>query len=47
MRAALPPAAGLAHRILARPHDALARENALGTAFASSRFVDLGGEESS
>ena len=47
VRAVLPPAAGLSHRILARPHDALARENALGTAFASSRFVDLGGEETS
>lgn len=46
-RSALAPAAGLSHRILARPHDALARENALGTAFASSRFVDLGGEEAS
>ena len=45
--AALPPAAGLSYRVLARPHDALARENALGTAFASSRFVDLGGEETS
>jgi microcompartment protein CcmL/EutN len=43
----LSSAAGLSHRILARPHDALARENALGTAFAASRFVDLGGEEAS
>ena len=45
--AALPPGAGLSWRVLARPHDALARENALGTAYASSRFVDLGGEEAS
>jgi microcompartment protein CcmL/EutN len=45
--AALPPAAGLSHRVLARPHDAFAREAALGTAFAASRFVDLGGEEAS
>ena len=43
----LPPAAGLSYRVLARPHDALAREAALGTAFAASRFVDLGGEEAS
>lgn len=43
----LAPAAGLSYRILARPHDALAREAALGTAFAASRFVDLGGEEAS
>ena len=43
----LPPAASLSYRVLARPHDALARENALGTAFAASRFVDLGGEEAS
>ena len=45
--AVLPPASGLSHRILARPHDAFARENALGTAFSASRFVDLGGEEAS
>jgi microcompartment protein CcmL/EutN len=45
--AALPGAAGLSYRVLARPHDALAREAALGTAFAASRFVDLGGEEAS
>ncbi len=43
----LAPAAGLSHRVLARPHDAFARETALGTAFAASRFVDLGGEEAS
>lgn len=43
-RAALPPASGLSHRILARPFDALAREVALGTSFSASRFVDLGGE---
>ncbi len=43
----LAPAAELSYRVLARPHDALARENALGTAFAASRFVDLGGEEAS
>ena len=43
----LAPAAGLSYRILARPHAALAREAALGTAFAASRFVDLGGEEAS
>lgn len=43
----LPPSAGLAYRVLARPHDAFAREAALGTAFAASRFVDLGGEEAS
>lgn len=47
VRGGLPPAAGLSFRILARPHDALARASALGTAFASSRFVDLGGEEAS
>ena len=45
--AALPPAAALTYRVLARPHEAFARENALGTAFAASRFVDLGGEEAS
>jgi microcompartment protein CcmL/EutN len=45
--AALPPGAGLSWRVLARPHDALARENDLGTAYAASRFVDLGGEEAS
>lgn len=45
--AALSPAAGISYRVLARPHDALAREAALGTAFAASRFVDLGGEEAS
>lgn len=44
---ALAPAAGLSYRVLARPHDAFAREAALGTAFAASRFVDLGGEEAS
>ncbi len=44
---ALPPAAGLSYRVLARPHDAFAREASLGTAFAASRFVDLGGEEAS
>ena len=43
----LHPAAGLSFRVLARPHDAFAREAALGTAFAASRFVDLGGEEAS
>jgi microcompartment protein CcmL/EutN len=43
----LPPSAGLSFRVLARPHDAFAREAALGTAFAASRFVDLGGEEAS
>ena len=43
----LPPATGASHRVLARPHDALARESALSTAFAASRFVDLGGEEAS
>jgi microcompartment protein CcmL/EutN len=43
----LPPAAGASHRVLARPFDAFARENALSTAFAASRFVDLGGEEAS
>ncbi|HMM33167.1 MAG TPA: BMC domain-containing protein, partial [Thermoanaerobaculia bacterium] len=43
----LPPSAGLTYRVLARPHDAFAREAALGTAFAASRFVDLGGEEAS
>jgi len=43
----LPPAAGVSHRVLARPFDAFARENALSTAFAASRFVDLGGEEAS
>ncbi len=42
---ALGPAAGFAWRLLARPHDALGRELALGSAFASSRFVDLGGEK--
>lgn len=47
VRGALAPAAGLTYRILARPHEAFARENALGTAFAASRFVDLGGEEAS
>jgi microcompartment protein CcmL/EutN len=45
--AALPPGAGLSWRVLARPHDAFAREAALGTAYAASRFVDLGGEEAS
>lgn len=44
---ALSPAAALTYRVLARPHEAFARENALGTAFAASRFVDLGGEEAS
>ncbi len=44
---ALGPAAGLSYRVLARPHEALARENALSTAFVSSRYVDLGGEEAS
>jgi microcompartment protein CcmL/EutN len=43
----LPLAAGFSCRVLARPHDALVREAALGTAFAGSRFVDLGGEEAS
>lgn len=45
--AVLPPAAGVSYRVLARPHDAFAREAALGTSFAASRFVDLGGEEAS
>ncbi len=44
---ALPPSAGLTYRVLARPHDAFAREAALGTAFAARRVVDLGGEEAS
>lgn len=43
----LAPAAALSYRVLARPHDAFARESALSTAFAASRFVDLGGEEAS
>ena len=43
----LAPAAGASFRVLARPHDALARESALSTAFAARRFVDLGGEEAS
>lgn len=44
-REALPPAAGLSTRVLARPHEAFARQVALGTGFSSSPFVDLGGEE--
>ena len=43
----LSPAARLSVRVLARPHDVFARENALSTVFATSRFVDLGGEEAS